>query len=208
VTTVPWRRSPLALTVRAIAVAVDAKAGYVPGHSDGVSYLLGLMAREAGYSEEIAQRLELAAYLHDAGKLRVPDRILLARRRLTADEFAVIRRHPVWSANVARGLEDMEWSVPWIEHHHEHFDGSGYPDGLAGGNIPWPARMMLAADAFHVMTTDRPYQRSRTRREALAVLRENAGQQFCPSAVELLEARSHWQPRDDPLSGPPRRFTP
>jgi HD-GYP domain-containing protein (c-di-GMP phosphodiesterase class II) len=199
----PWRRSPTAATFRALAQAVDYKAGYVPGHSDGVAYLVGMMAREAGYDEYTTSRLELAALIHDVGKVRIPDSILLAERKLTEEEFAIIKRHPIWSANVAAAFNEMEDIVPWVRHHHEHWDGSGYPDGLKGNEIPWPSRMLLVADAFHVMTTDRPYQRSRTRREALVILSENAHTQFCPAATSLLLSRGVWIPADPPLSNPP-----
>jgi HD-GYP domain-containing protein (c-di-GMP phosphodiesterase class II) len=202
---VPWRRSSLVTTLRALAAAVDFKAGYAPGHSDGVAYLIAIMAREAGYDEEITKQLELAALVHDTGKIRLPDNILLAERPLSTQEFTLVQQHPIWSAELAQGFNDLNFAVPWVLHHHEHFDGSGYPSGLAGDDIPWPSRMMLVADAFHVMTTDRPYQRSRTRREAFDILHEQAGRQFCPIAVELLETRCDWIPADPPLSAPPTR---
>src|SRR4051794_32118863 len=154
----PWRRHPLTLTLRSMAGAVDIKGGYVPGHSDSVAYLMSMMGREAGYSPESIRLLELAAFAHDVGKLRLPDAVLLAQRPLTVEEEAMVRQHPVWSAHVAAGLEGAEAIVPWVRHHHEHWDGSGYPDGLSGEAIPWPSRMLLVADAFQVMTTDRPYQ--------------------------------------------------
>lgn len=199
----PWKRSSLYGTLRALAAAVDLKAGYMPGHSDGVAYLMGMMAREAGYDAQTVDRLELAALLHDLGKLAIPDSILLAERRLTDAEFEVIRQHPRYSAFLVSTLDHMDDLMPWVLHHHEHYDGSGYPDGLEADAIPWPSRMLLVADAFHVITTDRPYQRSRTRRDALAILREQSCHQFCPHAVGLLEARQIWRPSDPPLARPP-----
>jgi len=187
---------------------VDFKAGYVPGHSDSVAYLLSMMGREAGYSPEIIGRLELAAYLHDVGKIRLPDTILLAERPLSDEEFDRIKQHPRDSAAVAGGFAELEDVGPWVLHHHEHFDGSGYPDGLRAEEIPWPSRMLLVADAFQVMTTDRPYREARTRREALHILEDKAGSQFCPHAVGLLMARDHWTPADPPLSAPPTRIWP
>jgi HD-GYP domain-containing protein (c-di-GMP phosphodiesterase class II) len=210
---VPWRRSSLYGTLRALAAAVDLKAGYLPGHSDGVSYIVGMMAREAGYDPPTVNLLELAALLHDLGKLGVPDSILLAERKLTEAEFAVVREHPRYSAHLVATLDasredfNLDAVLPWVLHHHERFDGAGYPAGLAADAIPWPARMIFVADAFHVITTDRPYQRSRTRRDALAILREQAGHQFCPHAVGLLEARGHWQPADPPLARPPHNLS-
>ena len=207
----PWRRSSLYGTLRALAAAVDLKAGYLPGHSDGVSYIVGMMAREAGYDPSTVERLELAALLHDLGKLGVPESILTAERPLTEAEFAVIREHPRYSAVLVRtlqGLAEVEDVAEWVTHHHEHFDGSGYPDGLAGDAIPWPSRMILVADAFHVITTDRPYQRARTRAAALDILRKQAGRQFCPLAVSLLDSRDLWVPAEPPLSAPPTRIEP
>lgn len=201
----PWRRSSIYGTMRALASAVDLKAGYMPGHSDGVSYLIGMMAREAGYDNATVERLELAALLHDVGKLEVPEAILTAQRPLTDDEYAVVKRHPDASARIVATIDGWpsDDMVVWVRHHHERWDGAGYPDGLRGDEIPWPSRMLLVADAFHVITTDRPYQRSRTRVEALAILNENAGSQFCPYAVSLLESRHLWRPADPPLSAPP-----
>jgi HD-GYP domain-containing protein (c-di-GMP phosphodiesterase class II) len=191
-----WRRHPLTLTLRTMAAAVDVKGGYVPGHSDSVAYLMTMMGREVGYSEESMRLLELAAYAHDVGKLRLPDSILLAERPLSIGERELIRQHPIWSASVTQGLEGTEAIVPWVLHHHEHFDGSGYPEGLVGDQIPWASRMLLVADAFQVMTVDRPYQVSRPRSAALEILQQNAGTQFCPTAVELLLSRGHWQAQD------------
>lgn len=185
----PWRRSPLAHTVRALAHAVDAKGGYVPGHCEGVAYLIGMMATELGYSAEEVAQLELAAMLHDVGKLHVPDSILLAERRLTEEEFDQIKRHALMGAEIVRQLDGVEYAVDWILHHHERWDGNGYPHGLKGDEIPWASRMLAVADAFHVMTTDRPYQAARTRNAALEVLQTNAGTQFCPVAIELLMTR-------------------
>lgn len=177
-----------------MAGAVDIKGGYVPGHSDSVAYLMSMMGREAGYSPESIRLLELAAFAHDVGKLRLPDAVLLAQRPLSAEEEAMVRQHPIWSAHVTAGLQGAEAIVPWVRHHHEHWNGSGYPDGLSGEEIPWPSRMLLVADAFQVMTTDRPYQVSRTRVQAMQVLDAQAGRQFCPTAVELLLARGLWMP--------------
>jgi polar amino acid transport system substrate-binding protein len=117
-----------------------------------------------------------------------------------------VKQHPIWSAELVHGFADADGLVEcelWVRHHHEHFDGSGYPDGLVGEDIPWPSRMLLVADAFHVMTTDRPYQRSRTRRDALGELYAGAGTQFCPSAVNLLHARGVWVPSHPELAAPP-----
>jgi polar amino acid transport system substrate-binding protein len=175
---------------RSIARAVDAKAEYFPGHSDGVAYLTQLIGNEIGIDHVMLRRLQAASLLHDTGKLRVPDRILLAPRKLTVQEFEIMKQHSIWSAELAAGLSGFELDVAvWIRHHHEAYDGSGYPDGLAGEDIPWQSRLMLVADAFHVMTAYRPYQVSRSRTEAILELIENAGTQFDPKFVDVIMDR-------------------
>lgn len=206
----PWRRASVMTTARSIAIAVDTKAGYVPGHSDGVAYLIGLIAREAGYAEPVIRVLYLAALLHDAGKLSVPDSILLSKRSLTIEEYEIIKQHSVRGERIALALEGADQVAPWIRHVHERFDGRGYPDGLAGEEIPWPSRMLAVADAFHVITTDRSYQQPRSRSDAMHILKKCSGTQFDPVAVELLGLREgelehprtlpNW-PTDDSMLG-------
>lgn len=171
--------------VRLLALAVDAKGDYFPGHSEGVAYVVQLMAAEAGLGGTHLADIQLAAFLHDVGKLIVPDEILNAPRKLTNAEYDVMKTHTRAGARIARGMVGIEHVAPWVEHHHEHFDGSGYPDGLVGEDIPAQARMLLVADAFHVMTSDRPYRRALTRIEAIAELEACAGSQFCPTMVKL-----------------------
>lgn len=184
--------------VRTLSHAVDHKGAYFPGHSEGVAYIVQFVGREYGFDGATLRRLQIAAMLHDVGKLRIPDRILLAPRRLTEDEFEVIRCHSSWSANIARAISGFDDVADWILHHHEHLDGSGYPDGLTGQDgIPWQSRLLLVADAFHVMTAWRPYREAMSRSEALAQLREHAGTQFCPVWVEALVSRPSDLPMGD-----------
>lgn len=207
-----WNLSPIAAheqlvtTVRTIAHAVDAKAGYFPGHSDGVAYLVGMLGRESGMSIQDLSLLTLASFLHDSGKLHMPDSILMKPGRLTDEEFTVMMEHPIWSVNIAANLSGSQPILPWIRHHHERYDGNGYPDGLKGEAIPWPSRLMLVADAAHVLTTTRPYRAAMTRQETFEVLRENAGTQFCPSAVDLLISRAVWSPSEHPLHQAPEKL--
>lgn len=185
----PWRRTGIAHIARSLAHSVDAKGGYMPGHSDGVAYLIGTMAAEAGMDAIRVGRLEMAAMVHDVGKLFVPDDVLLAPRRLTSEEFDRIKPHADWGGQMCAHLHGLEFAAPWVRHHHERWDGFGYPDGLAGEEIPWEARLISVADAFHVITTDRPYQLARTRGEAIEILQTHSGSQFDPIAVELLLSR-------------------
>jgi HD-GYP domain-containing protein (c-di-GMP phosphodiesterase class II) len=184
---------------RLLAQAVDAHGDYFPGHSDGVAYVIRLMATEAGIPEEHVRKMQVAAALHDVGKLHVPSFVLGAPRRLTAEEFEVMKLHPVWGEEIVSSLgyssqEGFErWPIAdvatWIRHHHERVDGAGYPDGLAGDEIPLESRMLFVADAFHVMTSNRPYSASRTRSQAIRELIDCAGTQFCPRAVAMLTNR-------------------
>lgn len=175
---------------RSVARAVDAKAGYFPGHSDGVAYMTQLLGRELGIDDIMLRRLQAAALLHDTGKLLVPDTILLAPRSLTVPEFAIMKKHSVWSSEIACALSGFSGDIAlWIRHHHESYDGTGYPDGLKGEEIPWQSRLMLVADAFHVMTAYRPYQSARSRSEAITELIENAGKQFDPQFVDAVMTR-------------------
>jgi HD-GYP domain-containing protein (c-di-GMP phosphodiesterase class II) len=124
--------------------------------------------------------------LHDVGKVAVPDEILRKAGPLTASEFGEIRRHSRIGAELVARVEGLDAIVPWILHSHEHFDGSGYPDGLSGGGIPLASRILLVADAFDAMTSDRPYRDALSREAALRELEEHAGSQFDPGCVELL----------------------
>lgn len=172
--------------VRAVSRTVDSKARYFPGHSDGVAYLTRMVGTQAGLDRKQLARLEMAAMFHDVGKLLVPDEILNAPRKLTPDEWQVIQRHPVWSASMAMADSYMQDLAEVVHCHHEHFDGSGYPRGLAGRDIPWESRVILVCDAFHVMTSTRPYRESLPRGHAFAELRRCAGFQFDPEVVELM----------------------
>lgn len=182
---------PVIEYTRQLARVVDAKAGYFPGHSDGVAYLLRLMGSVLGLPREEADRLELAGMVHDVGKIHVPDSILMAPRKLTEDEFETISFHPVWSEQIVAAIDapHMRTVARIVRSHHERWDGMGYPDGLKGRDIPPHARLIFVADAFHVMTSRRPYSQPMARDEALDELRANAGTQFDPDAVDVLAER-------------------
>lgn len=173
-------------TVRSLAAAVDAKDAYTRGHSDKVALYSMAMAVEMNLSTEQRIALEMAAYLHDIGKIGVREEILLKPGRLDDDEMGQMRHHPLIGANILKPVA-FPWPIaPIVRHHHEHWDGSGYPAGLRGEEIPLLARILAAADAYEAMTSDRPYRRSRTRDEAVAEMRRCAGTQFDPAVVEAL----------------------
>jgi HD-GYP domain-containing protein (c-di-GMP phosphodiesterase class II) len=129
--------------------------------------------------------MRLAGLLHDVGKIGVPDAILNKPDRLTDEEYAVMKRHSVLGCDIVRAA-DMPVEARWVRHHHERFDGGGYPDGLAGAEIPLESRIILVADAFEAMTSDRPYRRAPGQEVAISELRRHAGTQFDPAVVDAL----------------------
>jgi diguanylate cyclase (GGDEF)-like protein len=165
---------------------VDARDPSTANHSEVVSTLAEAIGAQLGVEAEMIQHLRLAGLLHDLGKIGLPDAILKAPRRLTEEEFAIVKRHPEFGHSLLDGL-GIEPVEEWVLHHHEHWDGSGYPAGLSGEEIPLGARIILVADAFEAITADRPYRPAQSEHAALEELRDNAGSQFDPVVVEALE---------------------
>ena len=170
----------------ALADAVDRRMGAGEGHSVSVAGYAARIASELGWDDEEIGRLRVAATLHDVGKVAVPDRILQKPGSLTAAEFDEVRCHPEVGAQIVARIEGMQPIAGWIAASHEHFDGSGYPRGLAGDEIPQAARILLVADAFDAMTSDRVYRRAMSTDDALAELHRHAGGQFDAACVEAL----------------------
>jgi diguanylate cyclase (GGDEF)-like protein len=164
---------------------VDARDPSTASHSQIVSSLAEAIGLEMGLDAEAIERLRLAGLLHDLGKIGLPDAILHAPRALTEEEFAIVRRHPEFGHALLDGM-GVEPVDEWVRHHHEHWDGSGYPVGLAGEEIPLGARIILVADAFEAITADRPYRKAQGPDAALAELHRNAGSQFDPDVVAAL----------------------
>jgi HD-GYP domain-containing protein (c-di-GMP phosphodiesterase class II) len=126
--------------------------------------------------------------LHDIGKIAVPEAILLKRDRLTPEEFDVIRTHPKRGAEMLAAIRDFDGCVAGVRHHHEHYDGSGYPDGLKGEDIPMIAAIIAVADAFDAMTSDRPYRAGFSKERAIREIHEFSEVWFNPKAVKAIEA--------------------
>ena len=170
-------------TVRSLAAAVDAKDPYTHGHSDRVADYAGAIAEKLDLSGEQRIALEMAAYLHDIGKIGIRESILLKPGKLTDDEMGQMRHHPLIGANILKPVA-FPWPIaPVVRHHHERFDGGGYPAGLKGEEIPLLARILTVADAFEAMTSDRPYRRGRTEEEAITELHACVGGHFDPRVV-------------------------
>jgi len=171
--------------LKALASAVDAKDRYTARHSREVTRLAMLMADAIGLSSEERYLLELSAWMHDVGKIGVPDSILTKPALLTEDEFAIVKLHPVKGAEIVGEIVELARVADVIRHHHERMDGSGYPDGLKGEVIPLASRIILISDAFEAMTADRSYRRGLGRAVALRELRDHSGRQFDPELVKV-----------------------
>jgi putative nucleotidyltransferase with HDIG domain len=181
--------------VHALAATVDAKDHYTYGHSKKTSEYAVRIAQELGYSAERIAKLKAAAMLHDIGKIRVPDNILFKPGPLISDEWVAIREHPKFGVAILKHIKGLSGCLPIIQHHHEHFDGKGYPAGLAGDDIPLDARILAVADAYDAMTSQRPYRPSKlTHQDALKELARCKGTYFDPEIVRVFTEL--WKPLD------------
>ena len=159
---------------------------YTGGHSCRVATMCGDIARLLGYSKDEIAFVQQAGLVHDIGKIGIPDGVLNKVTALTPHERYLIRLHPILGASILSRMPGMDRMVPIVLHHHECWDGSGYPAGLAGVDVPVQSRIILVVDAFDAMTSNRPYGRVLNTDEALAELRAHAGTQFDPRIVEKM----------------------
>jgi ribonuclease P protein subunit RPR2 len=189
-------------TVRALSNAVEARDAYTGKHAERVTAYGVALAAQAGFDVATNAQVEFGFLLHDVGKVAIPDAILFKPEPLTHAEYALMTRHPLIGAEILRDVTFLGEGIDVVRHHHERWDGTGYPDGLAGDQIPLGARIIAVCDAFTAMTSPRPYAPQLTVPQALVELREGAGSQFDPAVVtafsELL-ADLVWptQPADD-----------
>jgi putative nucleotidyltransferase with HDIG domain len=174
-------------TIRTLAAAIDAKDPYTRGHSERVSSYSMAIARHLGLSQDEVFRVRTAAILHDVGKLGIRDGILNKPGGLTDDEYAVMQQHTAIGAQIMEPIRMLKDIIPGIRNHHETWDGTGYPDKLAGETIPLVARIIGVADTFDAMTTNRPYQRQRPS-TSCSKLRAMSGHRFDPRVVDALLA--------------------
>lgn len=174
--------------IKAFAAALEAKDTYTLGHSSRVAAYTVQIATEMGLSERRIRRLSDAALFHDIGKIGVPDSILQKPGALTPEERAVIQRHPQTGVDILGNLDSYQELLPLILHHHEFYDGGGYPDGTRGDEIPLDTYILGAADAFDAITSDRPYRSGRSPQAAAAILQAESGKQFHPKVVAAVAA--------------------
>ncbi|WP_270888450.1 HD-GYP domain-containing protein [Pedococcus sp. 5OH_020] len=186
-------------TLRALVTAGEIKDPSSAGHSDRTAQLAEWLAETLGLGHKEIQEVRTAAMLHDIGKVCVPTRLLRSRQVLSDDQLVVMAEHALSGVDLVQGIDFLFGSVHGIAHHHERYDGRGYPAGLSGDRIPLVARIVAVADAFDSLTTSRPYRRAATVEGALAVMAARAGSQFDPQIVEALRralARHDWTPTE------------
>ncbi len=175
-------------TVTAIAEAVEKRDPYTGGHVRRVVAYSLLLGRELGLDARDLQELRLAATLHDVGKIATPDAVLQKPAPLDAGEAEVMRRHATDGAEIVARIRDLRFVLPGVRHHHERFDGLGYPDSLAGEEIALAARIIAVADTYDAMTTHRPYRQGLEAERAALEIRNGAGTQFCPRVAGAFTA--------------------
>jgi len=171
-------------TIKALAAAIDAKDPYTRGHSQRVVEYALLIGHSLSFCQDELNVIEYAGILHDVGKIGIPDRILTKPGKLTAEEYSIVRKHPVMSANIIDGVPFLKAVQGPVLHHHERYDGTGYPEGLNGEEIPLGARILAVADTFDTITTNRPYHAALSIDFAIKELHKCAGNQLCPTVVE------------------------
>ena len=175
-------------TIEALALAIEDKAGCTPEHIRSIQQYAATLAEGVGMSDADVQAVRTAALLHDIGNMAVPEHILSKPEALTPEEFERVKIHPRVGAEILRNVPFGAPVSDLVLHHHERWDGLGYPAGIRGEDIPLGARILAIADCYSTLQADRPYRPARTEEEAIAVLREYAGTSFDPSLVELLIA--------------------
>ncbi|TAK35428.1 MAG: diguanylate cyclase [Chloroflexota bacterium] len=181
-----WSELPDLGAVYALAAAVDARDHKTRRHSEVVAFYASTIAQTLGLTMQEITDVRVASLLHDVGKVGVPDEILNKNAPLTDEEWSVVREHPRLGAEILKSVRGLLRIISCVRHHHERYDGSGYPDGIAGTAIPLGARIIAVADAFDAMTSDRPYRLALSVEEAIAEIRANAGTQFDPQVVQSL----------------------
>jgi len=170
----------------ALAITSDLREGDLSAHSARVAELAAAIARRLGLSDDEVLRARLGGWLHDVGKIAIPDTILTKPGKLTDEEWQIVRTHAAVGADLIGHFPELAAACSAVRHHHERYDGTGYPDRLAGEQIPLGARIVAAADAYSAMTGQRPYRRPRTTDDAIIELRRGAGSQFDPAVVTAL----------------------
>lgn len=172
-------------SIETLRYTVEAKDSYTRGHSDRVSAYSVLIGKKLGLNESDLKTLKIGGLFHDIGKIGVPDRVLLKNDKLTDDEYSEIKNHPSIGAHILSNATIFKDIIPIVKHHHERYDGHGYPSMLAGEDIPFMARIAAVADAFDAMTSNRVYRKQLDLEHVKNEIRNNMGTQFDPKIAEV-----------------------
>ena len=181
-------------SVKVLAEAIDAKDPYTLGHSDRVSKMSLRIASHLGFAQDRLESLEYGALLHDIGKIGIKDEVLQKQGALSPKEYEYIQEHPLIGVKIVEGIDFFKDKAPIIRHHHEHFNGDGYPDGLAGEAIPLGARIIAVPDAFDAMSSMRPHRNAMALEEVLLELQRHRGKQFDPEVLDIFLQEKIYKP--------------
>jgi putative two-component system response regulator len=181
-------------SVKVLTEAIDAKDPYTRGHSDRVRKMSMRIATHLDFAEDQLESLEYGALLHDIGKIGIKDEVLQKQGTLTSEEYHYIQEHTVIGVKIVDGVDFFRDKVPMIRHHHEHFNGKGYPDGLIGDAIPLEARIIAVPDAFDAMTSMRPHREAMSLGEVLSEMERCNGEQFDPRILNIFLREKIYKP--------------
>lgn len=168
----------------ALAEAIEAKDHSTKGHSERMVKFVTFVGKTLNMSKQELKDLEMAAILHDVGKIGIDKSVLLKPGKLSPEEYEIIKKHSTIGANIIGRVRFLKSAAEYVKHHHERWDGNGYPDKLKGEEIPLGARILAVVDSFDAMMSERPYKKPMTLEEAFAELRKHSGLQFDPAVVE------------------------
>jgi polar amino acid transport system substrate-binding protein len=168
--------------ILSIARAIDSKDSYTRGHSERVAYLSVFLAEKLGLGKEAIQTILIAGLLHDVGKIGIPEAIISKKGKLTEEEYEIVKQHTIKGEQIVASLDPGIGKI--IRHHHEKWNGKGYPDGLKGEEIPFYSRILAVVDVFDALTSDRPYRKAYSFEMAVKIIEEEKGTQFDPEVVE------------------------
>ena len=167
-------------SIKTLIAVINAKDRYTYGHVERVVFYCALFAEKLDFSEEEKNKLIFAAYLHDIGKINIPESILMKTDPLTREEWELLRSHPQKAEEIIRNIASLQDMIPIVLQHHERYDGSGYPYGLKGDELQYLSRVLTVVDSFDAMTSNRPYQARKSYKEAVEELKRCSGTQFDP----------------------------
>lgn len=170
--------------LKLMAKSLEMRDSYTSGHSERAAELAYRIAKALGLSEKLCERIKMACTLHDVGKIGIPDYILGKPEKLSDSEFEVIKTHPTKSEQLLKSVKGLREEAKWVRHHHERWDGLGYPDGLSGEQIPLPSRIIAIADIYEALTSDRPYRKAYSKEEAIEMIEQMSGTVLDPRVVD------------------------